>query len=203
MKNTENEILENEWSHLFKVEELQTGKPLVLEISPNEEESKRLCQRLDLLSIDKLTAKLKITQESGSMIVHIKGHIEADFQQSCVVTLEPVEAKISEEFEAWFADTAQAVPLAKARHEREQKSGQNELQIMSESEDPEPITNGYIDLGELVTQYLSLSINPYPHAKGVNFEVDTQSKKQNKGDDITNPFAALKDWKDRLTKGTQ
>ena len=59
---------------------------------------------------------------------------------------------------------------------------------------PEAIIDGYIDAGELVTQYLSLALNPYPHAEGVKYELGDDNEEAIKPK-LDNPFAALKEWK--------
>ena len=192
-----NEIIENEWTHICNVSGLSKA-PQKLSLEPNEDERKRLAQRLGVVSVDSLVADLSMTQGTGSMIVHIKGHIKAALVQSCVVSLEPVPAAIDETFEAWFADPESAVSLTKARHERESQSGHSEVKVLDEKDDPEPIIDDKIDLGELVTQHLSLSIEPYPHAAGVEFE-NKATKDFDDTQSVNNPFAALKDWKSKLT----
>lgn len=196
MTNSEQKILENEWSYLFSIDDLEK-KPETLIISPDEDAKKRLAQRLGIVSLDDLQADLKITRASGSMIVHIEGKISADLTQSCVVTLDDIPARVEDEFEAWYADTDSAVSLAKAKHERASKGGHSEVRMLEEEDDPEKIIDGKIDLGELVTQYLSLSINPYPHAEGIELATDDAAQEQVK---IDNPFAALKDWKSKIDK---
>ena len=192
------EILDTEWSYWFKIDELEGGKQDLV-LSPSEAEARRLCNRLGLMALDHLEAKLRVSKPDGAMRVHVKGKIEAQLRQPCVVTLEPVSSRIEEEFEAWFADPDAAVSLVKARRERESEHNHGEVPMLDESEDPEPIIDGRIDLGETVTQYLSLSINPYPHAEGVEFEVgDDQVKRE--GQMLDNPFAALKDWKTHIEK---
>ena len=195
------EIMENEWSHFLDVDQLEApGEKITL--SPNEEESARLAQRLDLISIESLTATLDIKYSSGSNVVSIKGNINADIVQKCVVSLKPVSEHIEDDFEAWYADKESVVTLARKKQDRDAKGGQSEVKMLDESQDPEPIINGKIDLGELITQYLSLSINPYPHAEGVEEQANKEYG-SNSGDDheakIDNPFAALKDWKSKLT----
>ncbi len=193
------EIIETEWSYFIDVDSLE-GSRTELAISPDEEASKRLAQRLNLLSLDSLEAKLVLNHKHGSGQVHIVGHFKAKLRQACVVTLEPVEDVVEEEFESWFADLEGAVHLAKARKDRMAEKGHTEIQILEEHEDPEPIIDGKIDLGELVTQYVSLAVNPYPHAEGVEFEVGDDNVKT-AGPALNNPFAALKDWKDKLSDG--
>lgn len=194
MKNV---ISETEWSWFFNVMELDGGRH-ALSISPDEEARKRLAQRLGLVSLDDLKADIVITRRPGEIAYHVEGHMTAGVTQSCIVTLEPVSSRIEDDFDAWFADPEGAVSIARLRRERQSKSGYGEMPILSEQEDPEPIINGKIDLGELVTQYLSLSINPYPHAEGVTFEVRDEGGQRAVPEVIRNPFAALKDWKSKI-----
>lgn len=193
-------IVETEWSYFVDVNSLDKDRT-AFDISPNEAERKRLCQRLGLVSIEALDAELVVARRAGEVAYHVTGSFKAEITQSCVVTLEPVQSTVSEEFEAWFADPEAAIPLAKARHDRLNEKGHGELPILEESEDPEPLIEGKIDLGELVTQYMALTVNPYPHAEGVEFEQgDDQIAKPD--DALTkSPFAALKDWKDKLAGG--
>lgn len=190
------EIIETEWSHFITVEEIekQQGKLIV---TPDADAAKRLSNRLALLSLDSLTAELSFEMTKSTMTIHITGSFKAELTQECVVTLEPVKSVIEENFEAWFADREGAVQLAKARQDKMTEKGHTEMPMLEEFEDPESIIDGKIDLGELVTQYLSLAINPYPHAEGVEFEVGDDQGQDVKGA-IDNPFAALKDWKDKL-----
>lgn len=183
-----------EWSRKVNVSDIDAGGVLRLHIEPDSAARARLVQRLGLLSLDDLEADVILTRDPGQMKVHVQGHLEARVRQNCVVTLEPVEDSIAEDFESWFADPEQAVTLAKARHDRLAKRGQRELPVLDERDDPEPIVNGRIDVGELVTQYLSLAINPFPHAKGVEFEVGDEETRPAR-EILPNPFAALKNWK--------
>lgn len=192
---TEEHMMVSEWSHIFDVEDL-TDKPEKLTISPDEEQVKALLNRLGVSGLQNLTAELSLQRQN--QIVYVQGAVSAKVTQPCVVTLDPVETEIKDEFEAWFADPEDAVSIAKARRERETKKGGSELPMLDESEDPEPITEGQIDLGELATQYLSLAINPYVHAEGVEYELGDDSEQAQASETRENPFAALKDWKDKL-----
>jgi uncharacterized metal-binding protein YceD (DUF177 family) len=196
MSKASHDIIETEWSYFFDINDVVNGK-LSLTISPDDEARARLAQRLGVMSVDSLKAELKILNPKSSMMVHIIGKIDAELTQACVVTLEPLAAEVHEDFEAWFADPDNAVPLAKARKERQAEKGHQEVPMLDESEDPEPIIDDKIDLGELVTQHLCLMIDPYPHAEGVVFEVGDDQQKDFTAS-VNNPFAALKDWKDKL-----
>lgn len=193
------EVLESEWSHYIDAEEV-TGEKLRLSITPDGEARKNLIRRLGVLGFDALKADLVLQRDQGGMVVHVTGHISANLQQSCVVSLEPVHSKVSEDFEAWFADPEQAVALAKVKHDKNVKAN-GETPIIEEEEDPEPIVDGKIDLGELVTQHLSLAIDPYPHAEGVHYEYGDDEPQKVPEAFKSNPFAALKDWKSKLEEG--
>ncbi|HCS23533.1 MAG TPA: metal-binding protein, partial [Rhodospirillaceae bacterium] len=52
----------------------------------------------------------------------------------------------------------------------------------------EMVHNGMIDLGEVVAQYLSLELDPYPRAPGVSLAAQMQASGQPKK---ANPFQAL------------
>lgn len=189
-----------EWSCIVDTTEMsQAG--LRLSISPPPEVHQQLIQRLGIVTLEGLEADVALNRATHSAVLHVTGNIRAKIRQNCVVTLEPIDTEINENFEAWFTDPAHAVSLAKVRQDKKVKKGNVEMPILDESEDPEPIIDGKIDLGELVTQHLSLAINPYPHKEGVQFEVGDDAPKPDKSDLQSNPFAALKDWKARLKQG--
>ncbi len=191
-----NEILEQEWSHFIDADEV-SGETLRLSITPDNEARKNLVRRLGVESIDSLKADLQLKREQGGMVVYVAGHIHATITQACVVSLDPVESRVNENFEAWFADPDQAIQLSKVKHDKNIKVN-GETPILEESEDPEPIIEGQIDLGELVTQHLSLSLDAYPHAEGVEYEYGDDKPHKTPDAFKNNPFAALKDWKTKL-----
>ncbi len=193
-------ILETEWSYWIDTEELERTSNK-MSIAPDEAARKRLAQRLGIVSLDSLQADIKISRQPGEAAFHVNGHIDAKLTQECVVTLEPLDVHVEDDFEAWFADGEAAISIAKARHEKLNEKGHGELPVLDERDDPEPLIDGKLDLGELVTQYLSLSVDPYPHAEGVEFEEIAEGVGDEGEDLIKNPFAALKDWKDRLGSG--
>lgn len=189
-----------EWSYLIDEEDAGTAV-IKLSLEPNAEEKSALAERLNLVSLDSLKAEIAFEKQSGGMITHITGRLEADLTQSCVVTLEPVQDHVEENFEAWYADPEKAVSFAKERRDRKTEKTETELEMLEEWEDPEPAIEGKINLGEMVTQYLSLAINPYPHAEGVEPpEEEDKIIHEEIPEARKNPFAALKDWKEKLNQ---
>lgn len=188
--------LESEWSYFYNADEISKA-PREINLSVGEAERAHLLKRLGVRSLDKLDAKLVLRRQDGGRVVYIKGSLAADVVQSCVVSGDDVPAHIQEDFEAWYADPEDAVSLVKARRDKQAVAGHGEMPILDESEDPERIIDGQIDLGELVVQNLVLALDPYPHAPNAHYELgdDNYQEALPKSE---NPFAALKDWKDKL-----
>lgn len=184
-KSSLNNTTNLEWSVLFDVDTL-TEAPHQLTLSPPADSLERISQRLNIDKIINMSVDVTIEQEKHSHLIQVSGVINAEISQHCVVTLEPITNHIHEEFEGWYADRKNTVPFAsaKAKLEREQ-TGVTETQILEERDDPEPLTDGHIELGELIVQHLSLAIDPYPIAEGVEEGSANIEEK-------TSPFAELK-----------
>ncbi len=176
----------NEWSVWIDTEKLDE-KGLKTTITADADAREALARRLGVEQVKSISAELNVQPVSGGTF-EISGRFAADIVQQCVVTLEPIESHIGDAIEGWFADGGKTVSFAKARQERDTKKGHVEVEMLDERQAPEEMVNGHIDLGELVTQHLSLAIDPYPHKEGVLYEFgDDAPVKTGK-----NPFEALK-----------
>jgi uncharacterized metal-binding protein YceD (DUF177 family) len=123
------------------------------QIEASEAERIALAEVLELQAIDRLVATLNL-RRLASGLVEVTGDVEGEVVQTCVVTLEPVPAKISEHFRLTFGDAEPEPTLA-------------EIDIhFDDSDPPEPIVDGKIDLGALVAEQLSLALDPYPRKEG-------------------------------------
>lgn len=194
------EVIAPEWSHFVEADKIGTA-PVKLKLSPNAEERKRLAKRMALTDLKNLESDLVISRDAGSNVIFISGQIHAEVVQPCVITAKPVKSEVQDSFEAWYADPKEAVSFAKAKKEKQEREGEGgEMPFLDESEDPEPVIEGKIDVGELVAQYLSLAINPYPTAEGVELP-EEPIKAAAESPIYENPFAALKDWKNKQEKG--
>ncbi len=193
--SSDKELKTQEWSYDFIAEKVGDD-PVDVEISAPEDCYPLLCNRLGLYSIESLRANLVLTRNAVNKVIHIDGKISAKLQQRCVVTNDPVDEFVEDSFEAWFSEPSNAVSFTKAKRERAVPRDSNDHPMLEEADDPEEIIDGKIDLGELVVQYLSLALNPYPKKEGVKFESDNDELDNDDVDDIyDNPFAALKAWK--------
>ncbi|MDE1147899.1 MAG: DUF177 domain-containing protein [Azospirillaceae bacterium] len=130
-----------------------SSRETVEKITATPVERAALARRLDLVSLDSLTALVRLRRIRGGQMVRVTGELDAQVVQSCVVTLEPMAASVRDTFQALYAP-AHLVP-------KDEEELEN-LGLDDEADPPEPIESGRIDIGELVTQHLSLALDPYP-----------------------------------------
>lgn len=167
-------------------------QPLERRIQAGEADCRAIAAHLDIVGVENLNAEFRLSRTPGNKaVIHVEGVLKAGIVQKCVITQSPVKSYIEEEFEGWYADPASFVSFAKARNERSTSEG--EVQVLEEREDPEPIINGKIDLGDMAVQYLSLSLPEYPRAHGAVWAEGTAPEPTPR----ENPFAALKALKDQ------
>lgn len=185
--------IEPEWS--FGIETADIGpEPRAVAIEAGPAEREALARRFGLLEIFSLRAEMTLCREGRA--IHVTGQVEADVVQPCIATLEPVPGHVAETFEAWYADADETLSFARARQERERRTGQADTPVLDEREDPEPLIGGVIDLGELAAQYLSLGLDPYPRAADAGAGSGTGTPPSVEPSSLRkSPFGALKDWK--------
>ena len=186
-----------EWSFTVEVEDIRHESQQI-EFTADESQRANLSRRVGVEKILELSAQADVSPAQTG-VIHVSGTFHAKVVQNCVVTLEPIETVIEDDFEGWFADNnLQAVSFAKAKKDRDSQMGHAEQEILDDPEDPDQVVNGKIDIGELAAQHLSLAIDPYPRAPGAEKalkDVSAEVLKPLSG--RKNPFEALKDWKEK------
>lgn len=185
------------WSHKIPADDAGVTIERI-SIEPPKDIVDALAKHIDVERIDSLHADLVLKRIKGGLVVYIKGKIKAEIGQICVVTLEPLTNTINEDFEAWYADPAQAISFKKALQKKELQRQHGEAPIVDEEDDPEPIENGEIDLADVVIQFLSLAIDHYPQKDGVEKDEAEVVIVQEDSPIKKNPFEALKGWKGKM-----
>ena len=122
-----------------------------IEASPAERAA--LARRFDLLDLPELKAEIRLRRVRAGRYIEASGHFAADVVQSCVVSLEPVAAKLDESFRELYGPIGGDV------------AGEAS-EVLVDPESPEPVEGGSLDLGEAVAQHLALALDPYPRAPG-------------------------------------
>jgi hypothetical protein len=125
-------------------------------IEASEAERRSLARRFGLVELRFLAARVTLRRPTQGGLIRLEADFDAAVVQSCVVTLEPVESRISDRIVLFFGREAAAA-----------KADPGEIEVSIEADDPpEPIVNGEIDMGEAVAQGLALAIDPYPRKPG-------------------------------------
>lgn len=201
-KNNGPATLSPEWPRWHDVSAL-AAVPKIVKLETTEQERKDLARRFMVREIEDLSAELTLERVNGGNVVRVKGVFKALIHQECGKTQAILPTVVTEPVEGWFADQEAAISLAKARRNRLGRYVDAELPMLEEAEDPEPLDNGGIDLGELVAQHVSLAIDPYLRLDDESeIPEPTENDGKNQGSDHPgdaglrrNPFAALKDWR--------
>jgi uncharacterized metal-binding protein YceD (DUF177 family) len=152
------------------------GLPVVVEADAGQREA--LAREHGLVSVERYHVDLLVTawKRHG---VSVKGKVEGDITQSCVVTLEPVVQHISEEVSGLYFPE-------ESRIGRDGFETGGEIILDPEGPDsPETFTGDTIDVGALAEEFFGLAIDPYPRKPGVQVEAPPEA------DAPESPFAEL------------
>lgn len=156
------------------------------ETTADAEERAALAKRFGLLDLSELTVHAVISPKRKGEI-RVKGTFEATLEQTCVVSLQPVGKHIEAAFERIYAEHGENW-LGDEAEPGEDGQGMS-------AEPPEPMGDGFFDLGEAVAEQLSLEIDPFPRRPGVQFEGCEDDDEKNGIQD--NPFAVLGELKNK------
>lgn len=140
----------------------------------------QLAKALDLVACDRLEARYEVMPLSQGRYL-LEGTLEADVTQTCVISLDPVEARIIEPFEVEFRPGLAVTGIA-------------EFDAL-EVRDIEPLEGGTIPVGRIVYEHLASAINPYPRKEGM--ELEQPSANGREGNVEAGPFAVLKQLKQK------
>lgn len=152
-----------------------------LTLAPGEEIRAGLARQAGVLAVPELVAKFKVSPD-GHGGAEIEGRLEAAVRQTCVVSLEPFDNRVSELISVRYSPASAARPASST------------IDVGLENP-PDLLTDGAIDLAAVVTEHLTLAIDPYPRKPGAVFKPPKQG-----GDKGESPFAALKKLKPRRSK---
>ena len=166
---------------------------LTIAFEADSEERTALARRLDLMSLDALTAQLRLESASEAEgAIRVTGTIRAGLAQSCVVTLEPVPRTLSESVSVLYAPPFSEEPA-------------HEVEVLAEGDEAEPLPEDGVDVSALVAEHLALLLDPYPRhpdapdgplTYSAGEDVAKRGASGDDGDD--GPFAALGQLKSKL-----
>jgi uncharacterized metal-binding protein YceD (DUF177 family) len=139
-------------------------------------ERQAVAAALRVLSCEALEVRYTLRPSTKNRYA-LTGVIDLSVTQACVVTLEPVAQRSSEEFavELWPRDEMPAVDEG----------------VVGDLDDDEfePIDNGEVAIGRIVLEYAACMIDPYPRQDGAAFSWADEAAEASDSD---SPFAKLK-----------
>ena len=166
----------------------ETGQNSRFMASP--EQCAALARDLDILACNSLSVAYKLRSLHRGRY-RLTGHINAELEQRCVVSLAPVPTTLADEFdiEFWPIDQLAAQPTPGVTSEAsDDRNDSADFNVLGD-ELPEPIEHGRIAIGRIVFELVSAGLDPYPRQPGAAFAWSSTDS----GPD--NPFAALADFK--------
>lgn len=153
---------------------------LTREREATESERQAIAGALGLLALNRLFARYRIEALAGGGF-RLSGKISANADQACVVTLEPVKARIEEPFsvELW--------------PHLEVGGSEEEARALAAPE-VEKFERGIIPAGRIIFETLASSLDPYPRREGAEFNwQDPHADEPEKA----SPFAVLSKLMDK------
>lgn len=169
----------------IRVASLDSERGREIDLRPDAEALEALRAELGLEALRKVTLTGRLEPE-GSRDWRLKAHLGATVVQPCVVTLKPVTTRIEEKVIRRFTHDMPDMP-------------EGEEAEMPEDDTLEPL-GSVIDLDQVLTESLALSLPDYPRAdeSELGEAVYAEPGVEPLRDEDLKPFAALKDLKDKL-----
>jgi len=173
--------MESEFSRILDTHVLLQG-PETFSLSASGTELEKIAKRLGIVSIQSLGAGITVHAPTRAQkCIQLDVLLKAELVQTCVVSLAPVEETVKEHF---------SLLISNALAPEESLQEDNWLDLAEEEAETIYVgETGVFDIGEVIIQYLSLAIDPYPRRPDAAFTPlieDMPSK---------TPFAELKTLK--------
>jgi len=135
----------------------QKGLPVTIDADSTQKTA--IAREYGLLSVESWRAELLVApwKRHG---VKVSGRVTAAIMQACVVTLDPLEARIDEAVDGLFLPEDSKLG-------RQGFGEAGEILVDAEGPDsPETFSGDTVDVGALAEQFFGLAIDPYPRKPG-------------------------------------
>lgn len=163
-------------------------KPKKFSLVANEADKAALIERFDLVSLDQLSADLEVRNNGANKGVLIEGSLKAKFAQRCVASLAEIPETMDTAFDLLLVDPEMALRM-----------DEEESYLDPDAPDYDALEGDDIDVGEIVAQTFSISMNPYPRAQGSALTAPSNPNVTINEAELEkpNPFAGLSKLKDK------
>lgn len=179
------ESLSREFSHVVETGQI-SPEGIQLHLTATADECRALADRFGILAVLRLDARLQIRPDpvlAGCYVV--AGQMDAEVEQACVVSLEPVRQRITETFVRSFA------PAVAGAGTRSEEAGEDEADWLDPdaADPPDLLEDDRIDAGEVVAEELALALDPYPRKAGADLPPEYRPEPEQAAK--VSPFAVL------------
>lgn len=153
----------------------------------SETERTILVERFGLIAIEDFRADFEVRDCGKDQGILIAGRLNAALTQRCVVTLEPVAEEVATEFALMLVEPEMA-----------DRMDEEEVYLDPDAPEYDALEGREIALGEIIAQTLSINMDPYPRAEGVELSLDKKEGISVNEPEAKrpNPFAALEKLRD-------
>jgi hypothetical protein len=158
----------------------QIGVSVEREATPDE--LARIALALDLIACTSLRAQYTIAPTAGGHY-RLSGRLHAEISQACVVTLDPIDSTIEDDFEAVFWPQ-EDMPAPES----------GEVALDDEPE-REPMVAGQIAVGRVVFESLAAAMNPFPRKPDAVLEFHSPTPADATSNKPEGPFSVLANLK--------
>jgi len=160
------------FAHALRIDRIRDGERI--ELVADEAEQAAVARRLRLGVIDRFDAHAVLSRDGP--VVRAQGRLVASVEQICVITGDPVRARLDEPFDILFTP------------EPEVAAPDEEIELGPKDCDVVFYEGGAIDLGSAIADTLALALDPYPRIAGADSalnEAGVMTEEQ------ASPFAVL------------
>lgn len=156
------------------LDEVRRGD-MTIDLQASPEEGEAIAAFLGLSDLTSLCGKLTLRARPGRRFT-LEGSVSAGYEQTCVVTLEPLKRSLTLEIDRLFEVDGSDLDVDVAP---------------DEAEIPDPIPDAPLDIGAVVLEELALNIDPYPRTDGLEPKVFGDQETTGEAANTDHPFAAL------------
>lgn len=168
-------------NQVFDLQEIRDQRRISLEIAPTAEELVALAQRCKILDIKDLAARVTLTLGNRVDLFRVEGTLKAHVIQACSVTLAPVKETINESFNEVLTTDESALAAPEDMDD-------------DINQPVELIENDKLDIGEIIAQWLAVSLDPYPRSDAPEF-AHIEANIGETGEKTHTPFSVLEKLK--------
>ena len=157
------------------------AKGIVVKLEADARQRAALAEMHALQAVEAFRFELRVSpwKREGA---RVSGAVKAKITQTCVLSLDPVEAAIEEDIEALFVPERSRLASDRSRA--------GEILLDAEGDDaPETFQGSKIDVGAVAEEFFELAIDPYPRRPDA--ELPDNADVEGGGLDRRQPFAKL------------